>query len=137
MHNNKNSTKMKVTTLHVTLVHSMVTNRVFSYLCTCVLMKYNFLIKKTWGVNSCTFRKTLILAKYLSVLRKIIFKILSRSKINISVSGCKSLHTCQNGVQFCLPIVSKLRNVTDVNCAGYSIYSFVITLLTLHTTESG
>jgi len=96
-----------------------------------------FLYLKKCGINSCTFRKTPTLTKCVSALCKITFKILSRNKINISQSGCRSLYVCQNGVHFCLPIMSKLQNVTDVNCAEYSIYNFVITLLTLHTTERG
>ena len=89
------------------------------------------------GINSCTFHRTLTITNCVTVLCKITFKILSRSKIDISESGCKILYTCQNGVHSCLPVMSKLQNVTDVNCAEYSIYNFVITLLTLHTTERG
>jgi hypothetical protein len=130
---------MNITTLQVTLVHSKVTNRVFSYLYTVCTYEIQFLYLKTCGINSCTFRKTISLTNCVSVVCKITFKILLRSKI--FQSGCKILYTCQNSVHFCLPIMSKLQNVTDVNCAEYSIYiyiyNFVITLLTLHTTERG
>ena len=123
--------------LQVTLLHSTVTNRVFSYLCTVCTYEIQFLYLEKCFIDLCTFRKSLALTKCVSVLCTDTFKIVSRSNINISESGCKNLYTCQNGVHSCLPIMSKLQNVTDVNCAEYSLYNFVITLLTLHTTERG